>query len=1798
MPVNALDIDTENTNATGIENISEENKNSEISSETTVNTVGHSLIQDNVSSLSNETQSLNNDNLISTENEENSLPIEEEKTTPDVISLQSDETEDGEEPSTDNWELGLVFYDSSVDNGKTPLTEINWDASDGGYEEGTPRVITVQINYKNTNAVTTYAPGELEINIPNLIYNTTSNTDNSPLWKSTVVIGANDSTHSGYDWDFSTSNTNQEIYRFTNAETIEEKSNFEGSIQIVYTITPNTENPEIEQSECTHVFSRDLQAILKNITQTERISLIYTRTYIHPWRKSSYSMKEYPQKISSYDGLGENAEDYIWVIYDYIDTTETNNFYRYKYPWINVQRESGEYRNVFPEGCIVYDNAGNLLTPTEDGTYIFDKTLSRGPSYNYMAFGRSSIRVFVGYPKTIYNEENNNLIIDNPVELWGAYGNNTEKEYLNNDTIRINLSEFMFEYPPGLYGIEKDVLRNSALNALYYKNIQAQTENNNWIKWELSTSAFYRGKPLTVKTGDDLHFITDHNGENIRMKDDEYYFMNIYIGALYNMNNVKIPANKYDCELWVRYKNTDEYVLYTTFKNFDRQRGWSFTKEQGVVGWYVVVKDVNESITHDDLAYVKYLKTDIPKQGEIHNFSYIEAYHKDSEGNLIKQNPVTEDNYTNLTTKENIAQYDIETYGYYQQRDYHTVTWSDYKQSQPSGSLSAYKVFDKNVTQNAKDEKFYGNFNMGFRIDPSVNIPNWNPEDLELYWEDYNPEYALRNFEMYDLLPQGMDIVSDGSNLSLEDQIKNSLIMRTIDGNRVFLYDLERNELSYNDVVKIVKENAQITITKNYHNTGRTMIKISSDFSDTPFYAWEAGNSSHAALMANIKYSISYDAILEKGNVWTNNDYLCITPDSKWRLSSTIKDNGEKDKDVSDINNNGDIEETLSFAKDSVTITSVISTHQDVTKYVKTDKSDYSTGTVKATPGSIYTYKLRARTGAADVTNLVIYDSIEKYAKDKNGNMVHAYGEKEHWNGEFLGIDTSYARSKGYKVKTYYSEKEIPGTLEEDDSWKEYFMETHENGMAVTFNDSSNFYSSSAYMEIYYQKNEKTYKLGTYRNKELSNKTINIPSNDFYIYLYTGSYNYNAYGFSIDKITNINIAEEQKHEEATLPNIEVIEKKDFNYPESDHPYAAYQKMLWHYTGDPFEEHEGSDNSKVKSLAFEYLNKDGSKAVIPANSLTYVLINMKAPEEDNIKTMAYNGCWTEWNALDDYDRPVDFITGINSNIVRTTLNEYFDLTVNKIWDDENNKYELRPDSIDIILKKDDIEVDRKQITKDVQSVTFSRLLSEDAGRYSIEESSHFAYESSIIGTDDGYDITNTLKEELFTEIAGTKIWLEDEPKDRPESITIKLLKDGKVYRTTTTNAEKDWKYIFPKVPIYNADETKCIYSVEEIPIEKYTTQYTNGNGTDNRNGLAIKFNSQCRTESANYDYVEIYYKQDGQTFKLGKWGGTALAGKTVNVPTKDFYLYWRTDSSQCSYYGFSIDSIESAEVSATGTVATLPNYTATELTGTDYPESPNHGNYGNNVKMLWHYTGNFTSDVPAEGLFNIINTYEGEDAVGLSFVKAIEGTDEAFEKLQLEKDALYRFQVSMKNRETNDIISVSIDNKNVATVSEVPIGTYIITEKDDMYFDFVSMEALNSVEGITFEKVGNDYVLTITKDASEEGTLQIKVNNKIETDRPYEDKEEKENLFQIHKKDRPETSETTNTSETSSTSGSTYTSSSSSWSTTGSYTSGTGSGSYTTGSGTYDTGRGTYISGTWTVVYDRQGEIFSPEVPHN
>lgn len=142
---------------------------------------------------------------------------------------------------------------------------------------------------------------------------------------------------------------------------------------------------------------------------------------------------------------------------------------------------------------------------------------------------------------------------------------------------------------------------------------------------------------------------------------------------------------------------------------------------------------------------------------------------------------------------------------------------------------------------------------------------------------------------------------------------------------------------------------------------------------------------------------------------------------------------------------------------------------------------------------------------------------------------------------------------------------------------------------------------------------------------------------------------------------------------------------------------------------------------------------------------------------------------------------------------------------------------------------------------------------------------------------------------------------------------------------------------------------------------YFINVTNGdaylfkNGTP---GLELKFNEKSKTESATYDYVEIFIQVSGTYKSIGKFGGKDLGGKRVLIPATTFWLYWRTDSSADKYYGFEIDSIKNVivtEADYTATTKSLPSYTVTSVSGTNYPES-DHLPYGNSVNKLWKYTG--------------------------------------------------------------------------------------------------------------------------------------------------------------------------------------------------------------------------------------------------
>lgn len=116
-------------------------------------------------------------------------------------------------------------------------------------------------------------------------------------------------------------------------------------------------------------------------------------------------------------------------------------------------------------------------------------------------------------------------------------------------------------------------------------------------------------------------------------------------------------------------------------------------------------------------------------------------------------------------------------------------------------------------------------------------------------------------------------------------------------------------------------------------------------------------------------------------------------------------------------------------------------------------------------------------------------------------------------------------------------------------------------------------------------------------------------------------------------------------------------------------------------------------------------------------------------------------------------------------------------------------------------------------------------------------------------------------------------------------------------------------------------------------------------------------------------------------------------------------------------------------------------------------------------------------------------------------------------MQLKKDDAYKFHITLTNKDTGDIIKGILDSKAGLTISDIPIGTYLITESDDMYFDFVDMKA-NNTDGVSLEKSDDGYILMISDTISVDTDFEITVNNRIEPDRPYEDKKEKVNLFKF------------------------------------------------------------------------------------
>nr|WP_230319102.1 Cna B-type domain-containing protein [Enterococcus casseliflavus] len=240
-----------------------------------------------------------------------------------------------------------------------------------------------------------------------------------------------------------------------------------------------------------------------------------------------------------------------------------------------------------------------------------------------------------------------------------------------------------------------------------------------------------------------------------------------------------------------------------------------------------------------------------------------------------------------------------------------------------------------------------------------------------------------------------------------------------------------------------------------------------------------------------------------------------------------------------------------------------------------------------------------------------------------------------------------------------------------------------------------------------------------------------------------------------------------------------------------------------------------------------------------------------------------------------------------DLVNTYRNtETTEVSGTKTWNDYDNKFNTRPESITVKLIQNDKEIDKQVVKSDNHgnwTYRFDKLPKYDAeGKvytYTIQEENVPGYTSEI----NGYDLVNTYRNTETTTVSGTKTWNDNNNQlnIRPESITVELMQNGKKIDNQIVKADKEgnWTYHFENLPKYDSKGKAYVYTIQEATVSGYisevngydlvNTETTTVSGRKTWNDNDNKFNT--RPESITVKLMQNDKEIDDQIVKADKKG---------------------------------------------------------------------------------------------------------------------------------------------------------------------------------------------------------------------------------------------------------------------------------------------------------------------------------------
>ena len=209
----------------------------------------------------------------------------------------------------------------------------------------------------------------------------------------------------------------------------------------------------------------------------------------------------------------------------------------------------------------------------------------------------------------------------------------------------------------------------------------------------------------------------------------------------------------------------------------------------------------------------------------------------------------------------------------------------------------------------------------------------------------------------------------------------------------------------------------------------------------------------------------------------------------------------------------------------------------------------------------------------------------------------------------------------------------------------------------------------------------------------------------------------------------------------------------------------------------------------------------------------------------------------------YESKVEGYDITNTYIDRAVVKRH----VRKVWDDNDNQDNIRPDSIKVGLYQESKSTNKKSkklymekvIVPNEQGVwetTFEHLPKYDEYNqeyvYTVVEDVVDKYDPTVVVAGGNAVITNHTKDGELTEVSGKKIWEDnnDQLGLRPDKIIVDLYQTASPkprekqtpFATVEVTAEDNWEYFFTELPKYDEHGNECMYRVEERPVAKYDT----------------------------------------------------------------------------------------------------------------------------------------------------------------------------------------------------------------------------------------------------------------------------------------------------------------------------------------------------------------------------------------